>query len=75
MSKSFEDLSFKHEALKLLLVRINYLFEGKQMLLHTKVSNQVDNAGLSFAQETLYGIAASEGVSYGESVRKRYLFW
>jgi len=45
------------------------------MLLHTKVSNQVDNAGLSFAQETLYGIAASEGVSYGESVRKRYLFW
>ena len=75
MSKSFEDLSFKHEALKLLLVRINYLFEGKQVLFVTKVSHQVYNARLSFAQETLYGIAASEGVSYGESARKRYLFW
>jgi hypothetical protein len=69
--QALEDLPFKDEALAVPLVRVNHLFEGKQILLIAPIPDQVDRARSSSAKETLYDIAVSRRVSYGDSAREQ----
>src|SRR5207245_11394305 len=60
--ESLEHLCFKYEALAVLLVRINYFFESKQVLLDMPIPDQVYSAKSPCTQKTFYNIAISIGM-------------
>src|SRR6266568_4472617 len=57
--ESFEHLCFKCEAFAISLVRINYFFESKQVLLDIPIPDQVNSAKSPFTKKTFYNIAFS----------------
>src|SRR5712692_8178090 len=72
--ESFEELPFKDEAFTVALVRVDQLFEGKQVLLDSPIADQVDRTGLPLTKQTFDGIAVSRGVSYDSSKFECQLF-
>jgi len=68
-----EDIPFKDEAFAVSLVRVDHLFEGKQVVLDAPISNQVDDPDPTPTKETFYRIVVSSGASYGNSLWKQYL--
>jgi len=60
--ESFEHLCFKYEAFAVSCIRINYLFESKQVLLDMTNTDQVNSAKSTFTKKTFYDIAFSIGM-------------
>ena len=60
-----EDIPFKDEAFAVSLVRVDHLFEGKQVVvvLDAPISNQVDDPDPTPTKETFYRIVVSSGAS------------
>ncbi len=70
MLKSSEHFTFKGEALSFVLVRVNHLFEGKQVVLDPVIPHKVDSTKSALTKQALDNIAASSRVAYSDSDRK-----